>query len=113
MVLERTTMIALLKSLGAKNAMIQKIFITYGIWICGIGIMAGSILGLAVCFLQKFTGFIRLNEEAYYVNVAPVKIEFMDVVAVALGTALVAFLILLIPSAISKKINPSKALRFK
>ena len=113
MVLERTSMIALLKSLGAKNGMIQKIFITYGVGICGIGIAAGTALGLSVCYLQKITGFIRLNEEAYYVHVAPVKIELMDVLSISIGTAIVAFLILLIPSAISKKINPSKALRFK
>jgi lipoprotein-releasing system permease protein len=113
MVLERTSMIALLKSLGAKNGMIQKIFITYGVGICGIGILAGTALGLSVCYLQKLTGFIHLNEEAYYVHVAPVKIELMDVLSISIGTAIVAFLILLIPSAISKKINPSKALRFK
>ena len=113
MVLERTSMIALLKSLGAKNGMIQKVFITYGIWICGIGILAGTALGLAICYLQKITGFIQLNEEAYYVRVAPVKIQLTDVFLISTGTAVVAFLILLIPSAISKKINPSKALRFK
>ena len=113
MVLERTSMIALLKSLGAKNGMIQKIFITYGIWICGIGIVAGTLLGLAICYLQKISGFIQLNEEAYYVRVAPVKIQLTDILSISIGTAIVAFLILLIPSAISKKINPSKALRFK
>jgi lipoprotein-releasing system permease protein len=113
MVLERTSMIALLKSLGAKNGMIQKIFITYGVGICGIGIAAGTALGLSVCYIQKLTGFIRLNEEAYYVHVAPVKIELIDILSISIGTAIVAFLILLIPSAISKKINPSKALRFK
>ena len=113
MVLERTSMIALLKSLGAENNMIQKVFLTYGIWICGMGIAFGTGLGLAVCYLQKLTGFIRLNEEAYYVNIAPVKIQLMDVVMISTGTATIAFLILLIPSAISKKINPSKALRFK
>jgi lipoprotein-releasing system permease protein len=113
MVLERTSMIALLKSLGAKNGMIQKIFITYGIWTCGIGIVAGTLLGLVICYLQKLTGFIQLNEEAYYVRVAPVKIQLTDILSISIGTAIVAFLILLIPSAISKKINPSKALRFK
>jgi lipoprotein-releasing system permease protein len=113
MVLERTSMIAILKSFGAQNGMIQKIFITYGIWICGIGIVSGSLLGLTICYLQKITGFIQLNEEAYYVRVAPVKIQLSNILSISTGTVIIAFLILLIPSAISKKINPSKALRFK
>jgi len=113
MVLERTNMIALLKSLGAKNDIIQKIFITYGVWICGIGITIGTALGLGICYLQDLTGFIKLNEEAYYVSVAPVKVKLTDILSISFGTATIAFLVLIIPSAISKRINPSKALRFK
>lgn len=113
MVLERTNMITLLKSLGAKNDIIQKIFITYGVWICGIGITIGTALGLGICYLQDLTGFIKLNEEAYYVSVAPVKVKLTDILSISFGTATIAFLVLIIPSAISKRINPSKALRFK
>lgn len=113
MVLERTNMIALLKSLGAKNDIIQKIFITYGVWICGIGITIGTALGLSICYLQDLTGFIKLNEEAYYVSIAPVKVKLTDILSISFGTATIAFLVLIIPSAISKRINPSKALRFK
>ena len=113
LLLERTGMIALLKALGARDIQIQTTFIAYGTWIAGVGIAAGTLLGLGICYLQQYTGFIRLNEEAYYVHVAPVDIRIGDVMLVALGTALVAVLILFIPSIISKKINPSKALRFK
>ena len=113
LLLERTAMIALLKALGARDIQIQTTFIAYGTWIAGVGIAAGTLLGLGICYLQQYTGFIRLNEEAYYVHVAPVDIRMGDVMLVALGTALVSVLILFIPSIISKKINPSKALRFK
>ncbi len=113
LLLERTGMIALLKALGARDIQIQTTFIAYGTWIAGVGILAGTLLGLGICYLQQYTGFIRLNEEAYYVHVAPVDIRMGDVMLVAWGTALVSVLILFIPSIISKKINPSKALRFK
>jgi lipoprotein-releasing system permease protein len=99
--------------LGARDIQIQTTFIAYGTWIAGVGILAGTLLGLGICYLQQYTGFIRLNEEAYYVHVAPVDIRMGDVMLVAWGTALVSVLILFIPSIISKKINPSKALRFK
>ncbi|MFN5422470.1 MAG: ABC transporter permease [bacterium] len=113
LLLERTGMIALLKSLGAKDGMIQKIFIYYGGWIAGLGISAGTIIGLALCYLQQYGEFIRLNEEAYYVRTAPVEINYLQVLMVAGGTFLISLLILILPSLISRKINPSKALRFK
>ena len=113
LLLERTGMIALLKALGARDIQIQTTFIAYGAWISGIGIAAGTLLGLFICYLQLYTGFIRLNEEAYYIHIAPVDIRLGDVTMVALGTALISVLILFIPSIISKRINPSKALRFK
>jgi lipoprotein-releasing system permease protein len=113
LLLERTGMIALLKALGARDIQIQTTFIAYGSWIAGIGIAAGTLLGLFVCYLQLYTGFIRLNEEAYYVHIAPVDIRLGDVIIVTFGTALISVLILFIPSIISKRINPSKALRFK
>ncbi len=113
LLLERTSMIALLKALGARDIQIQRTFLAYGSWISGIGIVYGTVLGLAICFLQKYTGFIQLNEEAYYVNIAPVYIRYQDVLLVSGGTALISLAILFIPTYISRKINPSKALRFK
>jgi lipoprotein-releasing system permease protein len=113
LLLERTTMIALLKSLGAKDGLIQKIFIFYGGWIAGIGISAGTIIGLSLCYLQQYGKVIKLNEEAYYVSTAPVDINYLQVLMVAVGTFFVCMLILILPSVISRKINPSKALRFK
>lgn len=113
LLLERTGMIALFKSLGAKDGLIQKIFIYYGGWIAGIGICAGTILGLGLCYLQQYGKLIQLNEEAYYVSTAPVQINYLQVFMVATGTFFVCMIILILPSLISRKINPSKALRFK
>lgn len=113
LLLERTSMIAVLKALGSGNGQIQKIFIGYGIWISGIGVGLGTILGLGLCYLQKFTHFIKLNEEAYYVDHAPVMIHYTDVIMIVFGTIIVSGIILFIPSFISRKISPAKALRFK
>lgn len=113
LLLERTGMIALLKALGARDRQIQNTFIAYGSWIASIGIAAGIVLGLSICYIQLYTGFIRLNEEAYFVRIAPVDIHYLDVLGVGLGTASVSILILFLPTIISKKINLSQALRFK
>jgi lipoprotein-releasing system permease protein len=113
LLIERTQMIALLKSLGAKDKMIQTIFIIYGSWISLSGIVIGSILGTALCLLQKYGRFIKLNEEVYYVDSAPVSIYISEVLLIAISTLLISALMLLIPSVISRKINPARALVFK
>jgi len=113
LLLERTPMIALLKSLGARDGLIQRIFIIYGTWIAGIGILAGTVIGLSLCYLQQYGELIKLNEEAYYVRTAPVDIDYAQVAMIMSGTFLISMLILILPSMISRKINPSKALQFK
>jgi lipoprotein-releasing system permease protein len=113
LILERTNMIAMLKAVGAKENTIQQIFIYYGTWIALRGIGLGTFLGLGVCYFQQYTKFIKLNEEAYYIDAAPVAINYIQVVMIAIGTLLLSFMILIIPSIISRKINPSKALQFR
>lgn len=113
LLIERTPMIALLKSLGARDHLIQKVFIIYGSWISILGILFGSILGVVICLLQKYTRFIRLNEEVYYVNAAPVSLDLNQVFLISVATFMVSTLMLLIPSVISRKINPARALLFK
>ncbi|MEY3058904.1 MAG: hypothetical protein RL000_256 [Bacteroidota bacterium] len=113
LILERTNMIALLKAVGAKENTIQQIFIYYGTWIALRGIGLGTILGLGICYLQQYTEFIKLNEEAYYIDTAPVAINYIQVVIIAGSTLILSLLILILPSIISRKINPSKALQFR
>lgn len=113
LVLERTRMIGVLKALGSRDSSIQKIFMNQGALISLTGVVAGLILGLAICWLQKKTEFIKLNEEAYYMAVAPIEIVWWQVLAVVVGTFLVCFVVLLIPSLISRKINPAKAVQFR
>jgi len=113
LVLERTRMIGVLKALGSTNWTIQQIFITQGAYITILGVFLGLLMGLGLSYLQLKTGFIKLNEEAYYMTVAPVDIIWWQVALVSIVTFLVCFLILMIPSFISHRINPSKAVQFR
>lgn len=113
LLLERTSMIAILKSLGCQNHSLQQIFVMYGAWIAGIGIFLGSILGLGLCFLQQNWQFIKLNEEAYYVKTAPVSVDYHQVLLIISGTFLISLLVLTIPSFIVKKISLVKTLQFR
>ena len=113
LMLERTNMIGLLKSMGATNWTIQKIFIVYASFITLAGVGFGLVIGLGICFLQQATGFITLDEASYYISVAPVKIIGWQVAAVCAGTTVVCFVSLFLPTLLIPKISPVKAIAFK
>jgi lipoprotein-releasing system permease protein len=112
LVLERRKMIGLLKSIGASDFQVQEIFWRQAAFIALKGIVWGNIIGIGLCVLQQTTGFITLDESAYYIKVAPVKIIPIQIILVNIGTILICFLVLLIPSFLVRKIRPVQALRF-
>ena len=113
LVLERTRMIGVLKALGATDAAVQKIFLYHGGIIAVMGIFFGNLLGLAFCFLQQKYGLISLPEEMYYISKAEIRIVWWQVALINLGTFLVCFLVLIIPTFIVRKIQPVKAIQFR
>jgi lipoprotein-releasing system permease protein len=113
LVLERTTMIGVLKSLGETSRRIRRIFLYYAAVITLTGMFWGNLLGLGFCFLQDKFHFIKLNEADYYLSYAPVKINWLAVVGVNAGTLFVTLLFLILPSFLVSKIQPVKAIQFK
>ena len=113
LILERSSMIGLFKSLGAGNRLIQKIFLYNGIAIMSQGLLWGNLIGVLFFLTQKYWGWIRLDPETYYVNVAPVSLNFWDVLWLNFGFLLVSSLLLWIPSLIISNIRPARVLRFR
>lgn len=113
LVLERSKMIGLLKATGAADSQIQTIFWNQALIIAIVGMVLGTLLGLGICWLQQTTHFIKLDEAAYYVAAAPIRVIWWQVLLINVLTFVISFLILLIPSLLVRKISPVKALRFE
>jgi len=112
LILERTQMIGILKALGANNWNIRKIFLYNASYLIVRGLLFGNIIAIGLLLIQKYFGLIKLNPENYYVNVAPVDINPLHIIVLNVGTILICFMVLLIPSYIITKISPVKAIRF-
>ncbi len=113
LVLERTNMIGILKSLGERDFRIQQIFIFNAASITLRGIFWGNLLGIGFCLLQEKFRFIRLNEADYYLSYAPVDLNFWPILAINLLTVLLTLLFLIAPSLVVSRISPLRAIQFK
>ena len=112
LILVRTNFIGIMKSMGASNWSIRKIFLIQAAFLILRGMLWGNIIGLSLCALQYFFGIITLNPEVYYLSQVPVEISFSSWAALNIGTILVCLSALIIPSVVITRINPAKAIRF-
>jgi lipoprotein-releasing system permease protein len=112
LIMERTTMIGLLKAMGATNFTIQKIFLLNASVLIGKGLLFGNIIGLGLAYLQQEFGFIKLDPETYYVSVVSVDINLLHIAGINLLTLAICLLCLLLPSYLISRIAPNKAIRF-
>lgn len=112
LILERTQMIGILKAMGANNWTVRKIFLYNAFYLIIRGLFWGNLIGIAILIVQQQFGVVQLNPENYYVNQAPVYINWGYVALLNLLTITVCFVVLLIPSYIITKISPVKAIRF-
>lgn len=113
LILERTNMIGILKALGNPNWNIRKVFLYYAAYIIVLGLFWGNFLGIGLCVIQDQFEVIKLSEENYYLNVAPIALDIWTVLLLNVGTLFVTLIFLVIPSYMVTRINPVKAIRFK
>ena len=113
LILESITLIGTLKALGANNRFVRRIFIYEAILLVGKGVLLGNILGLGIVSLQYFTQLIPLDPATYYVSYVPMAFPCWWLVALNIGVLLVAWGIMLAPSAIVSQISPAKVMHFE
>ncbi|NCA75575.1 MAG: ABC transporter permease [Alphaproteobacteria bacterium] len=112
LILERTSMIGLLKALGMRNRGIRKMFLYHAFYIISWGMIWGNAIAWVLCLIQKKYGLVKLSEESYYVSVVPVNIDLLNIILLNTGTLVVCYLIFFIPLFVIARITPVKAIRF-
>ncbi|MCE7061313.1 FtsX-like permease family protein [Dyadobacter sp. CY343] len=113
MIMERTPLIGLLKTLGSPNGQIRRVFFSVGLYMVRLGLIIGNITGLLLCWLQYQFKLISLDPVNYYMDTVPIVFDWPIFLAVNIATVVISALILLIPTLIITKIQPIKALLFK
>lgn len=113
LILERTSMIGILKSIGTTNWSVRRIFLYHSLFLIGKGMMWGNIVGLALITLQYFTGIIPLDPEAYYVSTVPVLYNWPLFIILNAGTLLASIAMMIGPSYLITKILPAKIIRYE
>ena len=112
-ILERTSMIGILKALGHTDGGIRKVFLYQAAHLIGWGLLIGNLLGGGFYWFQRQTQYFKLDEASYYVSYIPVDITFLEAVILNAGMAGIALAVLLIPSYLVGRISPIKAIQFQ
>lgn len=113
MIMERTPLIGLLKTLGSPDQQIRYIFLQVGLYIVSRGMLIGNTLGLGLCWLQYQFKLIPLDPVNYFMDTVPIIFDWNIILLINLLTLLLVAIVLLIPTLVISKIQPVRALLFK
>jgi lipoprotein-releasing system permease protein len=110
LILDKKKDINILRSMGASEPLVRRIFILEGLFISMSGAVIGAVLGLGVCWLQITFGFVPLSSSGTYIIQAyPVEVQALDVVYVLITVFTIGLLAAWLP--VSKVIRPAAQLR--
>jgi len=112
LIMERTTMIGLLKALGSSNKSIQSIFLINAAYLIGKGLLWGNLIGIGLALVQEKFGLIKLDPATYYVSAVSIDLNPWHILIINLLTLFICLICLLLPSYLVSRIRPNKAIRF-
>ena len=110
-ILEKRKFIGVLKVLGANNTSIRKIFLINGAYLIIRGLVVGNIISFILLFFQVQFNIIELDPKVYYVNSVPIDLNFFNIILLNISVILSSFLMLIIPSFVVSKLNPTTILK--
>ena len=112
-ILEKSKFIGVLKAIGLSNWNIRKIFIYNSLYILLNGLFWANLVVILFTFFQKRFHLISLDETIYFMSSVPVKFDVFSMFIINIGTIIICYLVLIIPTILIAKISPAKSIRFE
>ena len=112
-IIERTSMIGVLKSLGANNTTIRHQFLWFAVFLVGKGMFWGNVVGLGFYAIQHWFHLFPLDPANYYMDCVPVSLSLWHILLLNGGTLLASVLILILPSYLITRIHPATSMRYE
>ena len=112
-IFERTATIGTLKSMGASNKTVRKIFLRLASYIILKGMVIGNVVGIIICLVQQWFHILPLDPANYYLDSVPMQIGIGWLIILNVVMFLLSMLMMLLPSAVISRIVPSKSIRFE
>lgn len=113
LIVERSNMIGMLKAMGSTNGLIRGIFLHVAGRLIGKGMLIGNAAGLLLAFTQQHFGWIRLNQQDYFLSTVPISLSWIDISWINAGTFVLCLLVMLLPVRFVSRISPVRAIRFQ
>lgn len=114
MILEKTREMGILLSMGASVRALERLFLWVGMLIGGTGLLIGEVLALSLAWVQQRYSLIPLPEEAYYMKTAPIELNPLDFLLVAVVTLALCRAAAYIPARLAaRRLDPITAIRFR
>jgi lipoprotein-releasing system permease protein len=112
-VIEKKRDIGILRSMGAVENSILKIFMYEGLLIGLIGTLAGAILGYLICWIQLEFNIYSLDPAQFKIDSLPLEVRFSDFFFIAGMSLFLTFLASLFPAKRAAKVDPLEAIKWE
>jgi len=113
LIVERSNMIGILKALGLNNNRVGGIFRGMSVYLIVAGLLIGDLIGLGVGYSQHVYGWFRLDPEAYYLDKVPVQLNLQDFILINVGTFIICYFMMILPSRYVSRISPARSIKFE
>ncbi len=113
LVLDKVQAIGILRSLGAPDGLIRRLFMHLSLRLVGAGLILGNIIGLGFIFTQSRWNYMSLDPEMYYLDSVPAEFSIWWTLAVNAGVIVLAWAVILIPARFATRLSPVSTFRFE
>ncbi|MFC1528628.1 FtsX-like permease family protein [Candidatus Latescibacterota bacterium] len=112
-VMDKTSEVGILKSMGATKKSIHKIFVYQGAFVGICGTLIGSIIGYSLCYLQETYRLLSLPPDIYFVSAVPVELQISDFVVITAIALFLCWFSSFYPAKKAAELDPVDAIRSK